>query len=419
MKLILSHPTGNSFVRAAAMGFLKNNMLLNFSTSVTSFPGSIMDRLGGIGPLSEIRRRRYDSNLKPHTKSWPWVELGRLGAKKLGLNALVQHEKGIFCVDAVYKYQDRKVATLISQTESNKAALIYAYEDGALESFKAAKKSNLKCVYDLPIGYWRAARELMLQEQKNRPEWASTILGFDDSNVKLSRKDEEIALADLIIVASKFTAETLKLYPGKLPPVKIIPYAFPEVAEPKQYLDLDGNRPLKLLFVGGLSQRKGIGYLIEAVEQLNLNIELTIVGQKSVPNCKVLNSALEKFKWIPSLPHEKILDLMRDHDILVFPSLFEGFGLVITEAMSQGTPVITTDRTAGPDLIVHGENGWIIEPGSTKALKSVLEDIYCHPGVIADLGKAARETAKKRNWEAYGKELAEVIKQSGLHKLNN
>ena len=48
---------------------------------------------------------------------------------------------------------------------------------------------------------------------------------------------------------------------------------------------------------------------------------------------------------------------MKEHDVLIFPSLFEGFGLVITEAMAQGTPVITTDRTAGPDVISDNENG--------------------------------------------------------------
>ena len=411
MKLILSHPTGNSFVRAAAKGFFEKDMLLNFTTSVSSFPGGFLDRLGGFGPFSEIRRRRYDSSLQPYTKSWPWMEVGRMAARKVGLNYLVKHEEGFFCVDAVYRYQDKKVATLIDKEGRNKANLIYAYEDGALASFKAAKKTGLNCVYDLPIGYWRAARELMLKERQLKPEWASTILGFNDSDAKLARKDEEIELADLIIVASKFTAETLKLYPGTLPPVKIIPYAFPEVGEPKKYPKPGETKPLKILFVGGLSQRKGIAYLFEAVSNLKFDFELTIVGQKSVPNCKALNKALEKYNWIKTLPHSKILKLMRENDVLVFPSLFEGFGLVITEAMSQGTPVITTNRTAGPDLIRHGENGWIIEAGSSTALRSVIEEISSNPDVIEKLGLAAMETAKNRTWNTYGRDLAEVIRQ--------
>jgi glycosyltransferase involved in cell wall biosynthesis len=57
---------------------------------------------------------------------------------------------------------------------------------------------------------------------------------------------------------------------------------------------------------------------------------------------------------IAGSPHFRIHEVLREmqrHDVLVFPSLFEGFGLVIVEAMSQGLPVITTSHTAGPDII--------------------------------------------------------------------
>ncbi len=100
---------------------------------------------------------------------------------------------------------------------------------------------------------------------------------------------------------------------------------------------------------------------------------------------------------------------MREHDVFVFPSLFEGFGLVITEAMSQGTPVITTDRTAGPDLIEHGRNGWLIEAGSTPALQAAIEELLHHPQQIASTGKEAMETARQRPWEVYGRELAKAV----------
>jgi glycosyltransferase involved in cell wall biosynthesis len=100
---------------------------------------------------------------------------------------------------------------------------------------------------------------------------------------------------------------------------------------------------------------------------------------------------------------------MRSHDVFVFPSLFEGFGLVITEAMSQGTPVITTDRTAGPDLITHGENGWLIKAGSTESLVNQLEQLVKNPEAIRAAGVHARKTAAARPWSVYGHELAVAI----------
>src|SRR5437868_999763 len=111
MKLILSHPTGNAFVRAAAEGFFKADVLLEFHTSIASFSGSLLDRLGAIGSLSDIRRRRFHSQLQPFTHTWPWIEAGRMAASKAGFGKLIRHEKGVFCMDAVYQHLDKKVAS--------------------------------------------------------------------------------------------------------------------------------------------------------------------------------------------------------------------------------------------------------------------------------------------------------------------
>jgi glycosyltransferase involved in cell wall biosynthesis len=102
---------------------------------------------------------------------------------------------------------------------------------------------------------------------------------------------------------------------------------------------------------------------------------------------------------------------MQENDVFVFPSLFEGFGLVITEAMSQGTPVITTERTAGLDFIDNDDNGWLVKAGDTTALRFAIENLLANPEKIKKAGLAARETALKRPWQVYGKELAAAIKE--------
>ncbi|WP_424494960.1 glycosyltransferase family 4 protein [Salinimicrobium sp. GXAS 041] len=410
MKLILSHPTGNSFVRAAVTSFQKEGMLDEFHTTIASFEGSFLDQLGGTRMFSEIRRRRYDTSLRNITRQRPWREAGRLLAARAGLEKFVAHEKGSFCVDAVYQDLDRRVANSLSKGKYKKVEAVYAYEDGAALSFEIAKRNAMRCIYDLPIGYWRAARHYLEYERERRPQWSSTLTGLQDSMEKLQRKDRELDMADLIIVASSFTRETLKFFPGKLAPVAVVPYAFPPVGERKTYSPLR-NRKLKLLFVGGLSQRKGIAELFEAVAALAPHVELTIVGYKVVQHCAALNKALQNHTWYPSLPHQEILQLMKASDVLLFPSLFEGFGLVITEAMSQGTPVITTDRTAGPDIIIHGENGWIAEAGSTSSLQAAIEEILLKPGIMRTAGESALETAARRPWSVYEKDLVAAVQE--------
>jgi glycosyltransferase involved in cell wall biosynthesis len=411
MKIVFGHPTGNANVKAAASSLMRAGLLSQFQTSIACFSGDFLDKVGAFSPFSEIRRRRFDILLKPVTHTSPFLEAARLLASKAGFTKLVKHEKGLLSVDAIYQHFDRIVASKLIKNAKLGAQGVYAYEDAAAFSFRQAKVLGVKCYYDLPIGYWRAAKELLESEQERWPQWNNTLIGLSDSQLKLDRKDEELRLADQIFVASQFTAKTLQSFPGKLAPIKIIPYGFPSITENRNYRNLESQKRLKLIFVGGLSQRKGIADLFAAVEGLQSYVELTVVGQKVTNNCPALDLALNKHKWIPSLPHEQVLQLMKEHDVLIFPSLFEGFGLVITEAMSQGTPVLTTDRTAGPDFIENNENGWLIEAGKGDELQLVLEKLLSNPQAISKAGKAARETARQRPWSVYGLELAEAIKK--------
>ncbi len=405
MKILFSHPTGNQNVRAALAGLQQQDILGHFSTTFALFVegGTASSKL-----LSEIYRRSYNKTLKDITSVRPFKEVGRLLSLKLKLRKLIVHEKGVFSIDAVIKDLDKSVSRKLRYYQQRGITSIYAYEDGAIETFLSAKKKGIDCFYDLPIGYWRAARRLLEIEKETWPEWVSTMSGFSDSEGKLLEKDKEIELADKIFVASSFTALTLAEYPGILPPVKVIPYGFPSVFTDKRF-EINHNKKIKILFVGGLSQRKGLANLFAAIDTLKDYVELTIVGQGNTSSCTALKKELNKHKWITSLPHEEILKLMQVHDVFIFPSLFEGFGLVITEAMSQGLPVITTDRTVGPDFIRNDENGWIIKASSTEAIIEAIENILTNKRKLTHISKSAMETARLRPWVKYGEDLANAL----------
>lgn len=405
--LILTHAIGNANVRGVLKGFNEANMLHEYYTAFACFESELLYSMAK-GPLSEFKRRSYDESLKRLTTTHPYKELGRLIATKLNWKNLIQHEIGRYSIDRVLNELDESLAKRILKNKYPNINGVYAYEDGAMEAFKAAKSKQIKCLYDLPIGYWRAARELMKIEIEKQPEWAATITGFNDSHLKLNRKDQELELADEIFVASSFTAKTLQHYPGQLSDIHVVPYGFPTPGTPKQY-DYSKNRKLKVLFVGGLSQRKGIAYLFQAVKQLQSAVELTVVGNTTGVECSALDQALSNCHYIPSLPHAQILEQMKQADVLIFPSLFEGFGLVITEAMSQGTPVITTDRTAGPDIIQHNHNGWIVEAGSTNAIVECLEHIIQEPDTLSAAGHNAYQTANNRPWSAYSSDMGKLL----------
>lgn len=406
-KIILSHPTGNMNTRAVAVGFRKHDLLYKFYTSVACFEKSLLYTLAYLSFLKEFRRRTFDSSLKSVTSTFPWRELGRQLSIKLKFSKFIKPESGIFSIDKIYKSFDKYVASSLKNNYKSIAA-VYAYEDCALYTFREAKKHKKLCIYDLPIGHWRSMFSLLSIEKEINPQWAITIGSFDDSKELFKCKDEELLLADKIYVASTFTKKTLELFPQKLNNIEVIPYGFPPINKSRTYASFDG-RKIKVLFVGGLSQRKGLSYLFESVKGLEDKIDLTVVGRGDIDSCFILKKELEKVNYIPSLPHDAILNLMAEHDLLIFPSLFEGFGLVITEAMSQGTPVITTERTCGPDIITNGKDGWIVEAGNHLPIKELLEHFIENPYILHEIGRNALHTASLRPWSCYKQELATSV----------
>ena len=150
--------------------------------------------------------------------------------------------------------------------------------------------------------------------------------------------------------------------------------------------------------------------MFAAVARFGKHVSLTVVGRRDGEGATALDQALARHQYIPSLPHHEVLALMRRHDALLFPALAEGFGLVITEAMSQGTPVITNNRTAGRDLIISGENGLLVEASSEESLAAGIERLLVDRTLTEAMGRAAMQKAATRPWSAYRSELVEKVK---------
>jgi glycosyltransferase involved in cell wall biosynthesis len=159
-----------------------------------------------------------------------------------------------------------------------------------------------------------------------------------------------------------------------------------------------------------LSQAKGLKYLLEAAAKLERQIDLTLVGKRVSPLIPT-PSVLDKHRWIPSLPYNDLLREMARHDVLVLPSLHEGFGLVIGEAMAQGLVVIATPHSAAPDLIDDGVDGFLIPIRSTEAIVEKLELLLQEPARLREMKLAARRKAQTHSWEAYRRALVRLARE--------
>lgn len=403
--LILSHPTGNENVRQAVRSLHDAELLSEFWTSVYWRQEYLINKILPHSIRNELSRRTFPYVRHQQVRSHPWREAGRLMARRLGLSTLIRHEVGRLSVDAVYRSLDKKVATQLLGAPEIEA--VYAYEDGALTTFRVAQRLAIKTIYELPIGYWRAGRELMEEEADLQPEWAMTLPGNIDSAQKLHRKDEELALASHIVVPSEYVRRTLSKAPQVNATVSVVPYGAPAAIAGARKMTAPSD-PLRVVFVGALTQRKGVSYLLRAVEQLGSSVVLTLIGRR-VGECRALDAALRVHRWFPSLSHAQVLQELNRQDVMVFPSLFEGFGLVLLEAMANGVPVIGTPNGAAPDLLTDGEDGFLIPIRDTDVIVEKLELLARDRERLSAMSASAARKAALHSWRRYRELLATTV----------
>ncbi len=409
MSVVVSHPTGNPNVRAVLRALWGSEQLHSFHTSLAVPHGIAGASLWPDAVRQELRRRVFDEIPSDRIRTHPYRELLRIAASRLGVQSLVRHEMGFASVDRVFQDLDAAVAHFLDRPDPE-IRVIYSYEDGALLSFRAARKRGIKTIYDLPIAHWRTAWRVLSEERDLRPEWSSTLDGLADSEGKRARKDEEIALADRIVVASAFTKRSLTDEFGDRLAIDVTPYGAPSpsVIEPSRRAT---GEPLRIFYAGHLRQRKGVAYLFDAIQRVDFPIELRLAGPKPGQTCEALetNLADPRCRWLGAIPHATLLREMTRAHVFVFPSLLEGFGLVILEAMAAGLPVITTPHTAGPDCIAEGVDGFIVPIRQPDDIANRLAVLYDDEPRRYAMATAALAKAVRISWSRYEHQIAELV----------
>ena len=392
------HPTGSSYVREDIRCLHEANLLDCFFTTLGYSKEAFFAKIPFSAKIkNNLRRRAYD--LPPSKiKAYPRIEIYRL-----------LFGQRFYSVDRIYEYLDQKVSQVL-KTLSPEALpkAIFGYEDGCLKTFQQAHKQRLTCFYHLPIAHWEYTQKILAEEGSRYPNWECTLRGRRDSEEKLRRKSEELKEADCIICPSQFVKDSLPSFIQKNKPCWIIPYGAPPVISPAN------KRPpavkLKLLFVGALSQRKGLADLFSAIHLLKRNdIELTLLGSLCAP-LKFYRSQLANFIYKPPCSNEEVLTQMSQCDVLVLPSLVEGRAIVQLEALQSGLPLIVTPHTGGEDLIEEGKTGFTIPIRSPRAIAEKIDWFADHRKELPFMREAALQKAKECSWYRYRQTLVQTIK---------
>jgi glycosyltransferase involved in cell wall biosynthesis len=308
---------------------------------------------------------------------------------------------------------DQFVSSQLTTFNYQPSNYFWGFQGSCFESLKAAKNMGIMSVCELATAHAPYAKKILGEEQALHPEWAESIdnLVFPASYEK--RLNEEPHLARKVISASKFTTDSLIF--DNVDPAKInyLPLGFDASAIPynKQINKNLQNRPLKILYAGTVTQRKGIKYLLDAMDLLPKNdFELHIIGgiQGSGEAFRKYNN----YTYHAPLNQQSLFRSYAEFDVFVLPSVFEGFGLVIVEAMAAGLPVITTTHTMGPEIIENDKNGYIVPIRDSKAIAESLEKLKNKGNEeFHAMQLAARQAALHFTWDVYSANLHSLLKK--------
>ena len=361
---------------------------------------------GATNRLARFFAKRMVRGLQPNRLHLlPWYELKAVVQKRMGRN-----EQG--CMHR----RSADFQRALPERLFTRGGAVVGFDTASWIIAKRAQAAGMKYILDQTIGHPVSKERIYAEVRQRYPAWADS-LETNRPEVYAAEVTEQ-RLAMRIVAASSFTRRTL--IENGVPAERIIvnPYG----VELEKFSPRTGgaeNRPLRFVFVGQVSARKGIPLLLDVWQELApSNAELWIVGHVP-PRLRALVEGTRNVILKGAVPHSRVPELLRQCDVFLFPSYFEGFGLVLLEAMACGLPIVATDATGAPDLITEGVEGFVIKGGDGAALRERIQLFLSEPARAARMGARARQVAEKFTWSAYGARWAQMIRETVMPNAKN
>lgn len=228
----------------------------------------------------------------------------------------------------------------------------------------------------------------------------------------INRYLEEIQLSNYFLVASNMVKRSMMFSGITENQIFMAPYGVDSQKFnyiPKHEID----KPLKLIYVGQISYRKGIHHLLKVIRTFPENsIEIFLAGDYNEKNPLFLQyKEYNNIHFLGFITRDILSQYYQKADVFVFPTIGEGYGLVILEALSCGLPCIVSDLAGGNDAIINGYNGFEFKAGDDNDLKQKIQWFLDHPNSLPQLSKNSRESIQKQTWNLYFENVAHAIEK--------
>lgn len=265
---------------------------------------------------------------------------------------------------------DRLVASKIRAKTNYKAIL--AWSGMAEHSLRSAKRLNKLTV----VG--RESCHIKVQNRILSEEYIKYGLSYKVDTRITEKELREYDAADKIYVCSSFVKKTF--LENGIPEEKLFlnPIAVPNLFKPAT-VERTASR-FTILFLGKLTIRKGLRYLFEALEKINMretDFQAWFVGAADPIIRREFESRKRpNWKYIGFVPQTMLPEIISQADVGIFPSLEDGFAQVVPQQLSCGIPVITTGTTGSSDFIKNGHNGFVVNPYDSDCIAERIEQVF-------------------------------------------
>jgi glycosyltransferase involved in cell wall biosynthesis len=400
------HP-GTQHSWQTALAFQESGNLAWYATSAFYDPNRWPYKLEKLvpEPLSARLHREFTRRHLPALESsnirqfgmWEWSETG---ARRIGQDKLARWAN---------RCGNRSFAKLATNlVEREEVDTLWGYNTSSLDVFRWAKRRNIRCVLDQTIGHCASLDRVMLAEREKNPDFfLKSFSPFSEGDFAL--QNEEVALADLVVAGCDFCAQTLVENGCDRNKIAVVPYGFDETLFPTiqpRRKPLDG-RPVEFLFVGSVGPRKGIATLLQAFADIPGDVaRLTIVGRLEIPE-KTFHPFRDRVTHIGSLPRKDVVQHFVSADCFIFPSLFEGGGIVLYEAVAAGLGIIQSANCG--DGVREGRNGLVLEEVSADCLRKAIIDVVANPGRLREWQDESWRIREERTWKRYRQSIRELV----------
>ena len=404
-KVIVAHPSKqHSFYTATALE--KSGCLEAYITTIYDKHGSITNRLKKFLKGKDL--------LKASTRS----------CKDIPENKVIQfYEFDYLCsiflnrFPRFHKFREwhrmyvankfgKKVVNYIA---SHPVDAIIMYDSTAYLCFKLLKERfpNVVRILDVSI----ASRPFMKKNFERDMELTGTNELYRDFPELWDKKKmypfiEEINLSDYFFVPSNVVKKSLVYCGQEESKISVIPYGVDveqfNFKDEQEGTEKKANSPLRLIYVGQVTYRKGIHHLLNVIKRFDSDkITLELIGSFDSNSSLYKNSReMKNVKFCGFVTRDKLADKYQSSDLFVFPTLGEGFGLVVLEALGCGVPVLCSTLAGGDDAIEDGINGYKFDPFNEDELYNLINGFLYDRSALRRMKIAAHKTAQKYTWDS-------------------